>query len=101
MQLTCLIFRNLPPGLKNYQRITPFYPARHLRRQPQRTQGAVIHTTAIKMAPLYAHFATNNSGHLNVSDVHSIYYEECGLQTGVPILYLHGGPGGGIADGDR
>ena len=54
-----------------------------------------------KMAPLYPPFPTNNSGHLKVSDVHDIYYEECGLQTGVPIVYLHGGPGGGIEDSDR
>jgi proline iminopeptidase len=53
------------------------------------------------MAPVYPAFAVNNSGHLPVSDVHSIYYEECGLTTGVPIIYLHGGPGGGIEDSDR
>jgi len=53
------------------------------------------------MAPIYAAFPVNNSGHLKVSDVHDIYYEECGLQTGVPVIYLHGGPGGGIDDTDR
>lgn len=53
------------------------------------------------MAPLYKPFATNNSDHLQVSPVHSIYYEECGKADGVPIVYLHGGPGGGIEDGDR
>lgn len=53
------------------------------------------------MAPLYASFAVNNSGHLKVSDIHDIYWEECGLQSGLPIVYLHGGPGGGIEDSDR
>lgn len=53
------------------------------------------------MAPLYGPFATNHSGHLQVSPVHSVYYEECGKPDGVPIVYLHGGPGGGIDDGDR
>jgi len=53
------------------------------------------------MAPLYAPFAVNDSGHLKVSTIHDIYYEECGNKAGVPIVYLHGGPGGGIDDGDR
>ncbi|PSS16957.1 hypothetical protein M430DRAFT_51279 [Amorphotheca resinae ATCC 22711] len=53
------------------------------------------------MAPIYAPFSVNSSGYLQVSPVHSIYYEECGLATGVPIVYLHGGPGGGIEDSDR
>jgi proline iminopeptidase len=53
------------------------------------------------MAPIYAPFAVNNSGHLQVSSIHSIYYEECGNPAGAPIVYLHGGPGGGIEDSDR
>jgi len=53
------------------------------------------------MAPVYPAFPVNNSGRLQVSNIHSLYYEECGLATGVPILYLHGGPGGGIEDFDR
>ncbi|RDW88053.1 putative proline iminopeptidase [Coleophoma cylindrospora] len=53
------------------------------------------------MAPIYAAFDVNTSGHLQVSPVHSIYYEECGKPNGVPIVYLHGGPGGGIEDSDR
>jgi hypothetical protein len=64
---------------------------------------ALLHTTIDPrtMAPVYSAFAVNKSGHLQVSDVHSIYWEECGLSTGVPIVYLHGGPGGGIEDSDR
>ncbi|KUJ12933.1 proline iminopeptidase [Mollisia scopiformis] len=53
------------------------------------------------MAPLYEAFPVLNSGHLEVSSIHSIYYEECGAPNGVPIVYLHGGPGGGIEDTDR
>ena len=34
-----------------------------------------------------------NSGMLKVSDLHSIYYEEVGNPNGVPILFVHGGPG--------
>ncbi|KAE8449133.1 hypothetical protein EG329_008517 [Mollisiaceae sp. DMI_Dod_QoI] len=53
------------------------------------------------MTPLYEAFPVVSSGHLEVSSVHSIYYEECGASNGVPIVYLHGGPGGGIEDTDR
>lgn len=34
---------------------------------------------------------------LRVSDLHSVYYEQCGPANGLPALALHGGPGGGIS----
>ncbi len=34
-------------------------------------------------------------GRLKVSDVHEIYYEECGNRHGKPVVIVHGGPGGG------
>jgi proline iminopeptidase len=33
---------------------------------------------------------------LKVSDIHSLYYEQCGNPHGQPVVFLHGGPGGGI-----
>lgn len=33
---------------------------------------------------------------LDVSDGHRIHVEQCGNPQGVPILFVHGGPGGGI-----
>jgi proline iminopeptidase len=36
------------------------------------------------------------SGHLQVSPIHNIYFEEAGNPKGVPVLFLHGGPGAGI-----
>ncbi|MCG7308188.1 alpha/beta fold hydrolase [Brachybacterium sp. ACRRE] len=36
------------------------------------------------------------SGLLPVADGQSIYWEEWGAPDGVPALYLHGGPGGGL-----
>jgi proline iminopeptidase len=36
-----------------------------------------------------------NSGFLRVSPVHEIYYEESGAPAGKPVVFLHGGPGGG------
>lgn len=37
-----------------------------------------------------------NSGYLQVSKNHNLYYEEVGNPEGTPVLFLHGGPGGGI-----
>ena len=37
-----------------------------------------------------------NSGTLAVSDLHTIYYEQCGNPFGKPVVMLHGGPGGGM-----
>jgi len=35
------------------------------------------------------------TGRLKVSDVHEIYWEESGNPQGKPVVFLHGGPGGG------
>src|SRR5690606_264283 len=32
---------------------------------------------------------------LDVGDGHALYVEECGNPAGVPVVVLHGGPGGG------
>ncbi|MFW2382733.1 MAG: prolyl aminopeptidase [Acidimicrobiales bacterium] len=34
-------------------------------------------------------------GHLPVSELHTLYYEECGNPDGKPAVFLHGGPGAG------
>ena len=38
---------------------------------------------------------------LRVSDLHELYYEQCGRRDGKPAVFLHGGPGGGCADKHR
>lgn len=35
------------------------------------------------------------SGYLNVSEIHKIYYELSGNPKGVPVFFIHGGPGNG------
>ena len=44
---------------------------------------------------LYPAIKPYNSGMLRVSDVHEIYYEECGNPDGKPAVFVHGGPGAG------
>ena len=36
------------------------------------------------------------TGMLKVSDLHTLYYEEAGNPAGVPVIFLHGGPGVGV-----
>lgn len=47
------------------------------------------------MLKLYAPTETNRTGRLKVSDLHEIYWEESGNPNGLPVIALHGGPGGG------
>ena len=37
-----------------------------------------------------------DTGHIRVSDVHELYYEQCGTPNGKPVVFLHGGPGAGL-----
>jgi len=49
----------------------------------------------------YADMEPYDTGFLKVSQLHEIFYEQCGRKDGKPILFLHGGPGGGIGPTDR
>lgn len=48
------------------------------------------------MKTLYEPIEPYDSGMLAVSPIHTIYYEQCGNPDGKPVVFLHGGPGGGI-----
>lgn len=50
---------------------------------------------------LYNAIEPFETGMLRVDPIHSLYWEQCGNPDGVPILFLHGGPGGGCAPGHR
>jgi proline iminopeptidase len=41
------------------------------------------------------------SGKLPVDARHALYWEECGNPEGVPIVFVHGGPGGGFLPHNR
>lgn len=45
--------------------------------------------------PLYPQIEPYERGKLRVSEMHDIYYEQSGNPGGKPVLFLHGGPGGG------
>ncbi len=48
------------------------------------------------MRELYPTIEPYNTFFINVSDLHTIHVEECGNPNGKPVVFLHGGPGGGI-----
>ncbi|KAI5119416.1 hypothetical protein M0805_009867 [Coniferiporia weirii] len=39
--------------------------------------------------------------YLKVSPIHTLYYELSGNEKGTPVVFLHGGPGGGCDEQDR
>lgn len=53
------------------------------------------------MTSLYPPIEPFNSGMLAVSPLHTLYYEEAGNPGGKPVVFLHGGPGGGCTADHR
>ena len=54
-----------------------------------------------ELRTLYPEISENFSKMLKVDDVHTIYYEESGNPNGIPVVFLHGGPGGGTSPAGR
>lgn len=48
------------------------------------------------MKTLYPEIEAYNTFKFKVSDIHELYVEEAGNPQGQPVVFLHGGPGGGI-----
>jgi proline iminopeptidase len=67
----------------------------------QRTRSALRNKRKSALQParglrtLYPPIEPYASGYLRVSDVHELYYEQCGNPNGKPALFVHGGPGAG------
>jgi proline iminopeptidase len=49
-----------------------------------------------QLRSLYPAIEPYDTGRLKVSHIHEVYYEQCGNPEGKPVVFLHGGPGGGI-----
>lgn len=65
-------------------------PARANRKSPTSTTRPSSRTRT-----LYPPIKPYRTGYLQVSEVHSLYFEESGNPDGKPAVFLHGGPGGG------
>ncbi|MFT5642742.1 MAG: proline iminopeptidase [Janthinobacterium sp.] len=57
--------------------------------------------SAMTAPPLFAALEPRRHGMLAVDQLHTIYWEECGNPDGVPVLFLHGGPGTGLSPQHR
>ncbi|KAI5084371.1 hypothetical protein GOP47_0000540 [Adiantum capillus-veneris] len=50
---------------------------------------------------LYPPIEPYSTGELKVSEIHTLYWEQNGNPDGYPVLFLHGGPGGGTSSNNR
>ena len=58
-------------------------------------------SSATKRRTKYPPIEPFNTGFLQVSAEHEVYYEECGNPTGKPVIFIHGGPGAGTEPSHR
>ena len=66
------------------------------KKNPTRARdSARVAKLARRAGDFYPAIRPFNSGYLRVSPLHEIYYEESGNRNGKPVVFLHGGPGGG------
>jgi proline iminopeptidase len=70
-------------------------PMKRMPRAAKPAARTVAPAGARKQGDFYPPIRPYNSGFLRVSPVHEIYYEESGNPKGKPVVFLHGGPGGG------
>ncbi|XP_022899278.1 proline iminopeptidase [Olea europaea var. sylvestris] len=70
-------------------------------------QGASVESLDLKVQHpemsnnLYPDIEPYNTGYLKVSDIHTLFYEQSGNPSGYPIVFIHGGPGGGTSPSNR
>lgn len=58
------------------------------------------HSPAVR-GELYPEIEPYASGLLELDALHRMYWEECGNPRGLPVVFLHGGPGAGSAPAHR
>jgi proline iminopeptidase len=58
------------------------------------------HSTTVR-GELYPEIEPYESGWIDLDGLHQMYWEQCGNPRGIPVLFLHGGPGAGSAPAHR
>ncbi len=53
------------------------------------------------MRTLFPEIKPNESFFLSADSEHELYIEECGNPEGIPVVFVHGGPGAGCEPGNR
>jgi proline iminopeptidase len=64
---------------------------------PERDANTIEHSTT----DLFPEIRPHRHGMLGVDDRHTLYWEESGNPDGIPVIFLHGGPGAGTAPNHR
>src|SRR5712671_6189611 len=59
------------------------------------------HTSSGELLPLFPPIEPYANGMLDLDPPHRMYYEQSGNPNGVPVVFLHGGPGAGSAPNHR
>jgi proline iminopeptidase len=57
--------------------------------------------TELPAADLFPEIRPHQHGMLGVDERHTLYWEESGNPDGIPVIFLHGGPGAGTAPNHR
>jgi len=70
-------------------------------RFPRGRKGEANAVEAVVQSDLYPDIEPFETGWLRVDDIHTLYWEQSGSRTGVPALFLHGGPGSGATPAHR
>jgi proline iminopeptidase len=65
------------------------------------TKQRLINRTIIIMRSLYSACEPYAVHTLSVDNLHHIYVEECGNSQGIPVIFVHGGPGSGCQPDHR
>ncbi len=62
---------------------------------PRNAAGKTAARAATRRRTLYPALQPYRTGKLSASALHTLYFEESGTPRGKPVVFLHGGPGGG------
>ena len=72
------------------------------------TKGTLVGTGTLgglareqPLRTLYPKLEPYMTGRLDVGSGHSLYFEQCGNANGKPVVFVHGGPGGGCSESNR
>jgi proline iminopeptidase len=73
------------------------YPVYATKINDRTKTGKTLQSSSRDRLELYPPIEPFVRGRLRVSELHEIYFEQCGNPDGKPVVILHGGPGGGLS----
>ena len=95
---------NKPTNKPARERVLPILSARDLplvRPIGQMFKNFNTQTESLMENGLFPHCEPYQSGQMAAGDLHQIYWEQVGNPDGIPVVFLHGGPGAGCSPTHR